>query len=95
MGDIFQSAVLLVYLSIYCVRVRGFMSVAYVIFSGGCFFYGAIGGNLRGGNFPEGNFIEGNFPRISLFIYLLTHSFKVDNDKKDTVYKNAKKIAWG
>ena len=33
---------------------------------------------------------------IYLFIYLLfTHLFKVDNDKKDTVYKNTNKIAWG
>ena len=29
------------------------------------------------------------------FIYLFTHLFKVDNDKKDTVYKNTNKIAWG
>ena len=28
------------------------------------------------------------------FIYLFTHLFKVDNDKKDTVYKNTNKIAW-
>ena len=32
---------------------------------------------------------------IYLFIYLFTHLFKVDNDKKDTVYKNTNKIAWG
>ena len=32
---------------------------------------------------------------IYLSIYLFTHLFKVDNDKKDTVYKNINKIAWG
>ena len=32
---------------------------------------------------------------IFLFIYLFTHLFKVDNDKKNTVYKNTNKIAWG
>ena len=32
---------------------------------------------------------------IYLSIYLFTHLFKVDNDKKDTVYKNTNKIAWG
>ena len=26
------------------------------------------------------------------FIYLFTHLFKVDNDEKDTVYKNTNKI---
>ena len=30
-----------------------------------------------------------------LFIYLFIYLFKVNNDKKDTVYKNAYKIAWG
>ena len=31
---------------------------------------------------------------LYLFIYLFIHLFKVDNDKKDTVYRNTYKIAW-
>ena len=30
-----------------------------------------------------------------LFIYLFINFFKVDNDKKDTVYKNTYKVARG
>ena len=33
--------------------------------------------------------------RNCFLIYLFTHLFKVDNDKKDTVYKNTNKIGWG
>ena len=31
----------------------------------------------------------------TLFIYLFINLFKCHNDKKDTVYKNTYKIAWG
>ena len=32
---------------------------------------------------------------LNAFIYLFINLFKVDNDKKDIVYKNTDKIAWG
>ena len=40
-------------------------------------------------------YIKENIMRVILFIYLFINLFKDDNDKKDIVYKNTYKIAWG
>ena len=40
-------------------------------------------------------YILQSFYFVYLFINLFINLFKVDNDKKDTVYKNTYKIAWG
>ena len=40
-------------------------------------------------------YILQSFYFVYLFINLFINLFKVDNDKKDTVYKNTYKIVWG
>ena len=42
-----------------------------------------------------GSYCEKGVFALENTFYSFTHLFKVDNDKKDTVYKNTNKIAWG